>query len=327
MRFFPSCFQPLALPGAAALAGIGLAAPARAQGAPGPTETSFFQMFFWSDDPVGLIFIWVLVLLSMLSLTLALRFGLQFRRSSLLPPGFAAEITGQLQQRKFREAIEIARNDGSLLGDITAAALTEAPAGYEAMERALFETGDARAATTLRPLEALNVLGNIAPMMGLFGTVYGMIVAFQSLVSSGGSPDPVQLAGGISTALVTTLWGLVVAIPALASYALLHNRVDAIAADAVLEAEAILKPFRSSGKASKASPPRPVAASSAAPRPQSGGAPVAASAAGAPPRRVPRAAPPAVPDPPERPADVSSRPAPPAPASEEPDETRPEGYF
>ena len=245
MSLFPRRVSNLAARAGVALAGLaGLAVSGAGQasaqgstaGAGGPTETSFFEMFFWSDDPVGLVFIWVLVLLSMLSLTLALRFGLQFRRSALLPAGLAAEVSGYLQQRKFREALDMARKDGSLLGELTAAALAEAPAGYEAMERTLFETGDAKAATTLRPLEALNVLGNIAPMMGLFGTVYGMIVAFQSLVSSGGSPDPVQLAGGISTALVTTLWGLVVAIPALASYALLHNRVDAIAADAMLEA-------------------------------------------------------------------------------------------
>ena len=231
-----------------ALATLLLAGLAAAQDTPAPaaTETSFFGMFFWSDDPVGLIFIWVLVLLSVLSLTLALRFALQFRRANLLPPRFAHEIRQLLLDRKFREALDTSQKDGSFLGDLTAAALAEAPSGYDAMERTLFETGDAETAKTLRPLEALNVLGNIAPMMGLFGTVYGMIVAFQSLVSSGGSPDPVQLAGGISTALVTTLWGLVVAIPALAAYALLHNRVDAIAADAVLEAEGILKPFRPS---------------------------------------------------------------------------------
>ena len=262
-----------------------------------PTETSFFGMFFWSDDPVGLIFIWVLVGLSMLSLTLAIRFGMQFRRSNLLPPELAARLRTLLAERRFREALDAAKGDPSLLGTLAGASLAEAPAGYEAMERTLLETGDAETAKVLRPLEALNVLGNIAPMMGLFGTVYGMIVAFQSLVSSGGSPDPVELAGGISTALVTTLWGLVVAIPALAAYALLHNRVDAIAADAVLEAESILRPFRPA-KGSSSTPKR---------KPAPAPAPVAPAAAPTPP-------PPPAPKPP------APTPPPPAPPAAEPEQ-------
>ena len=68
------------------------------------------------------------------------------------------------------------------------------------MERAVEEAGDAEAVKLLRPIEYLNVLGNISPMIGLFGTVFGMIVAFQALVAGSGSADPKELAGGISTA-------------------------------------------------------------------------------------------------------------------------------
>ncbi len=303
----------------ATLLPAGLAA-AQDTPAPAATETSFFGMFFWSDDPVGLIFIWVLVLLSVLSLTLALRFALQFRRANLLPPRFAHEIRQLLLDRKFREALDTSQKDGSFLGDLTAAALAEAPSGYDAMERTLFETGDAETAKTLRPLEALNVLGNIAPMMGLFGTVYGMIVAFQSLVSSGGSPDPVQLAGGISTALVTTLWGLVVAIPALAAYALLHNRVDAIAADAVLEAEGILKPFRPSTSKSSSSSGGSSGSSSSASGASSSAAPAAPAARTSRRRPAPAAAPPTG-------ASKAAAHAAPPPPAEEPKPESGEAYF
>ena len=96
-------------------------------------------------------------------------------------------------------------------------------------------------------------MGNIAPMVGLFGTVYGMIVAFQQLVDAGGSPDPVDLAAGISTALVTTFWGLVVAIPALAAYAVVRNKIDAITAEGLVAAEQIIKPFRPSRQKKSAS--------------------------------------------------------------------------
>jgi biopolymer transport protein ExbB len=76
-------------------------------------------------------------------------------------------------------------------------------------------------------------------MIGLFGTVYGMIVAFQTVAASGGQADPALLAGGIGTALVTTFWGLVIAIPALVTFATVRNRIDeeiALALEAALRA-------------------------------------------------------------------------------------------
>lgn len=214
---------------------------------------SFFQMFFWSDDLPGLVFIWTLVLLSVVSVTLTIRFAMQHRRASIMPEETREEIEELLAQKKFRDAIDYANSDPSFLGQVTSAALSEAPNGYGAMERAVEEAGDAETTRMLRPIELLNVLGNIAPMMGLFGTVYGMIVAFQSLVSSGGQPDPKELAAGISTALVTTLWGLVVAIPALAGYALVRNKVDALTSEALMVAEEIISTFKPSGKKRKES--------------------------------------------------------------------------
>ncbi len=223
--------------------------PAAAQ--EGNQAQTFFRMFFWSDDVIGLVFIWVLVLLSVVSVTLSIRFAMQFRRSTIMPEDTRAEIEQLLSQKKYRDAIEYATSDPSFLGKVTGTALSEAPNGYGAMERAVEEAGDAETTRMLRPIELLNVLGNIAPMMGLFGTVYGMIVAFQSLVSAGGSPDPTDLAAGISTALVTTLWGLVVAIPALAGYALIRNKVDALTSEALLVAEDLISTFKPSGKKSR----------------------------------------------------------------------------
>lgn len=220
------------------------ALPASAQ----DDTSSFFEMFFWSTDPVGLVFIWVLVLLSLVSMSLAIRFTMQYRRAGIMPDETREQIEQMIAQKKYRDAIDYADADPSFLGKVTARALNEAPNGYGAMERAVEEAGDAETTRMLRPIELLNVLGNIAPMMGLFGTVYGMIVAFQSLVSSGGQPDPKDLAAGISTALVTTLWGLVVAIPALAGYALVRNKVDALTTEALLVAEDLIGAFKPSNK-------------------------------------------------------------------------------
>lgn len=205
--------------------------------------TTLFEMFFLSADPFGIAIIWLLLMMSFASIGLMMYFARRYRRARLLPTGLDDELRQLLLDRQYKQAIERANEDGSFLGKVTAAALHESANGYDAMERAIEDSGDAQAARLLRPIEILNVLGNIAPMIGLFGTVYGMIVAFQKLQQVG-QPDPAQLAGGISTALVTTFWGLVVAIPALAGYALIRNNLDAHTSESLIIAEELIKPFR-----------------------------------------------------------------------------------
>ena len=112
------------------------------------------------------------------------------------------------------------------------------------MIRGLDQTAEELTIKRLRKVEPLNVIGGVAPMVGLFGTVYGMILAFREIVAAGGTPNPVGLAAGIGTALTTTFWGLVVAIPALAGYALLRNKIDALTVEATREAEELINRFK-----------------------------------------------------------------------------------
>jgi len=240
----------------AALVLLASASPAMAQ----DQDVSFFQQFLWSDDPLGLAVIWLLIAMSFVVLGFAIKLFLQYRRSSVIPEDTQIEVEQLLADKKYREAIEFVKEDNSYLGRLVSSAMAEASNGYGAMERAVEETGDAETSRILRPVEYLNVIGNIAPMLGLFGTVYGMIVAFQQLVAAGpGGAEPSELAAGISTALVTTFWGLIVAMPSLAAYALIRNRIDALTADGLLAAEELIRPFKpgkksSSSKRSAASP-------------------------------------------------------------------------
>lgn len=220
------------------------------QGSSAAQDLSWFKQFLWSEDLLGLIIIWFLLALSAFSIGFTIKMAIQNRRAQLLPSETRAELDALLSEKKYRDAIEFANNDSSYLGKVTSAALNEAANGYGAMERAVEEAGDAETTRLLRPLEYLNVLGNIAPMLGLFGTVYGMIVAFQQLVAAGGSADPQKLAAGISTALVTTFWGLIVAMPALAAYALIRNKVDALTSEGLLIAEELITPFKPGKKSS-----------------------------------------------------------------------------
>ncbi|MEE9211664.1 MAG: MotA/TolQ/ExbB proton channel family protein [Phycisphaeraceae bacterium] len=223
------------------------ASPLMAQAQDTGTRT-WFQMFFVGGDAVGTAIIAVLLLGSAVVMAFTIQLAIKFRRVTMVPNGTQARLQELLEAKRYREAIDFARADNSYLGKLIGPALGEARNGYTAMERAIEEAGDAESTRILRPIEYLNVIGNIAPMLGLFGTVYGMILAFQKLVEAGGKPNPADLAGGISTALVTTFWGLIVAMPALAAYAIIRNRIDALTAEAMVTAEQLIRPFKPSGR-------------------------------------------------------------------------------
>lgn len=244
---------------------------------------SLFQMFFLPGDPVGIGIVWFLLLLSVVNFGFSVMMLIKYRKTTMTPELTYAEIEMMLEEKKYRDAIDFAANDPSYLGKLVDSGLNEASNGYAAMERAIEEAGDAETARMLRPVEFLNVIGNVSPMIGLFGTVYGMIVAFRDLVAAGGKPDPAKLAGGISTALVTTLWGLVVAIPALTFYAIIRNKIDALTAEGMIMAEELIRPFKPGGK--KPGPDGGKPAPGKAPKPGGPGAP------GGPGRPTPKPAP------------------------------------
>lgn len=254
-------------------AGVGMlafASPALAQTTRGGASDtmSYFEMFFWSKDPVGLVMIWGIILMSAVQVGLSIHFAMKYRRTTIIPETTYTQLEIMLEEKRYRDAIDFAANDPSYLARLVDGALNEASNGYGAMERAMEESADAASSKMLRPLEWLAVLGNVAPMCGLFGTVYGMIVAFYKLVQTGGKPDPAELAAGISTALVTTFWGLVVAIPALTVYAWIKMKADALFSEGMMMAEELISPFKPGGKKKEAAKPGATPAGPGRPMPK-----------------------------------------------------------
>ena len=214
------------------------------------SDRSFGEAFFISrrnDGSVELLgsaVTWLLLFMSICSIGIMVHLALANRRPSVLPDAFVLKIRAHIKKKKFQHAIDAAAKDDSYLGKILVAAFKEAKFGFPAMIRSLEQTADELATKRLRRIELLNVLGQVSPMIGLFGTVYGMILAFGAIVAAGGSADPVALAGGIGTALTTTFWGLVVAIPALSGYAIIRNKIDELTVEATIQAEELLNSFR-----------------------------------------------------------------------------------
>jgi biopolymer transport protein ExbB len=174
------------------------------------------------------------------------------RRRDMLPEPDARELRELLAGGRYQDAIQRAQRGDSDLARMVARALDHAPDGTDAMVRAAEQAADEILSARLRGLEKLNILGQVAPMIGLFGTVYGMIVAFQGVAASGGAADPVLLAGGIGTALVTTFWGLLIAIPALSAYAMVRNGTIAVSDEALSAVDEMVSLFRPKGAASVA---------------------------------------------------------------------------
>jgi biopolymer transport protein ExbB len=225
---------------------------------------SFTGIFFWSRsagggiDWVGSGMIWLLIALSIVNVGLIVRLWLDHRRDAIATPGLAERLLPLVKAGRRREAAADAERDGSDLGVMIRAGLAATSAGESSalaelpdMLHAMQVASDEAFTVRVRTLERLNLLGQVSPMIGLFGTVYGMIVAFQTIAATGGAADPVLLAGGIGTALVTTFWGLLIAIPALAAYASLRSSIEATLADAEAACESL---FRAVPAAAKSEP-------------------------------------------------------------------------
>ena len=244
----------LSLAGAAALLVMLMAAaPASAQpggGGAGPASESlnYFDFFVVKGGLIA----WVIVLLSIAALALAIEYSISIRRSTIVPPSAVQETQRLVDERRYLEAVEFTAEEPSMLGYALHAALREAPNGFSAMERALEEAIEERSAKLYRKIEYLNIIGAVSPMIGLFGTVVGMILLFAAIHSADTFPRAQIVADKVSIALVATFWGLAVAIPSLSVYAVFRNRIEVMTAECAVAADRILAVFKPAAQAAAA---------------------------------------------------------------------------
>lgn len=181
--------------------------------------------------------------LSVAMVALIVEHLITIRRGALMPGGLAEEVHRFLLEGQFREAQEECQNHPSFLGHVLSAGVSEAELDYSAVEKAMEEAAVEQSARLFRKIEFLNVIGTLAPMLGLMGTVWGMILAFNTFQYST-NPQVSELAPHIATALVTTLFGLLVAVPAIAAFAMFRHRIDELVAESSLLAEHVFADYR-----------------------------------------------------------------------------------
>lgn len=153
------------------------------------------------------------------------------RREAMMPSLLIQGFEAQLNEKQYQAAFEMAKADQSFLGKVLAAGMSKLSGGYGEASAAMQETGDYENMVMEHRLSYVALVGSIAPMLGLLGTVDGMVKAFADIAKQDTPPPPSELAAGVMTALITTLVGLVMAIPAVMIYAFLKNRLQALGSE------------------------------------------------------------------------------------------------
>jgi biopolymer transport protein ExbB len=168
---------------------------------------------------------------------------LAVRKDTFVPADLIQGVEASLAENNLQAAAELVRADDSFLGQVVNSGLTKLQSGRPAALEAMAVTGEDETMKLEHKVGYLALIGNIAPMVGLLGTVDGMVASFGEIASSEQTPKPAKLAGGIQTALYTTLVGLVLAIPAIIAYNLLRNRIQRMIVEAGNESEKMIDQF------------------------------------------------------------------------------------
>ena len=245
-------FQNEAMPDAAEPAAKpAKAAPAAEPVADVPQQKTFLKWLIDASGPFGAcVFIESFIMVALIIMSI-----MQIRRTVFMPPDFLSEFEGKLTARDYQGAFNTAKEDESMLARLLVVGMAKLQKGPDEALAAMGESGEDENMALEHRLSWLALIATTAPMFGLLGTVQGMVQAFDEIANSSTTPKPSELAEGIQLALVTTLEGLIVAIPAMIAYSLLRNHLIRLMFDVGRAGEDLLKRMQA----------RPAAATSATP--------------------------------------------------------------
>jgi biopolymer transport protein ExbB len=163
---------------------------------------------------------------SVFALAIILERAINLRKSKIISTAFIEEIKKYWYRREIGKAIQACREHDISLARVLRAGLLRFSQGIDAVEKAIEGAGQHEAALMRRNLMLLGFIANIAPMLGLFGTVLGLTRSFDVIASHGMAGNPGAVAGGIAEALITTVFGLMIGIPTLAAYYYFKRKVE-----------------------------------------------------------------------------------------------------
>jgi biopolymer transport protein ExbB len=202
--------------------GLAMAQDAAAPAA-NPAEQSMTMMeFIKYGGTVG----HIIILISVICTGMGIERGIGLKRDAVVPPDVLAQLEQLFDEEEYEEAMTVCESHPCFLTNVVAAGVGKIGTDYDQITGAMNEAIDMESTKLLQSISYISLLASMAPMLGLFGTVTGMIKAFDQIARSPTPPTPAQLAGGIQQALVTTCQGLMVALPFLVVFFVYRNKVQ-----------------------------------------------------------------------------------------------------
>lgn len=172
---------------------------------------------------------YLIILMSVVAMALIIEHFMTLKREKLAPPEVIDEIEELFQEGNYQEALEACEASPCFFSNVTAAGIRKLGHPFATIEKSLEEMEDEEGVKLQQKIGWLSLISGIGPMMGLFGTVTGMVGAFATIGTAGaGGVNPSDFAADISLALMTTVLGLTVAIPTTAFYAFFRNKVSLV---------------------------------------------------------------------------------------------------
>ncbi len=221
---------------------------AKPEAPPAGNQQSVLAFYY---EALGLKYVVIFLGLSFLFVALMVMNFLALRRDSIVPVSLVEGFEAHLNEKNYQAAYELAKTDESFLGHVLSAGLAKLSTGYQPAAEAMEEVGEDEHMKLEQRLSYVALIGTLAPMFGLLGTVDGMVASFQVIANSPTQPKPADLAKGISQALITTLVGLWLAIPAIAFFGYYRNRLNKLIFDAGVISEGLMGRFATVGGAKK----------------------------------------------------------------------------
>jgi len=215
-----------------------------AQEAGADAEPQQVNALFWLLKVSGWIGVFIL-LLSIYFVSLLIRSILEIRESVVRPPEVCEAVNSLLAENKTKEAIDVLQADDSAYSKVLLAGIADLKYGFEDAREKLYRTIDDVAGGMERSISNLAVLGTLGPMIGLLGTLKGMISSFAAIAISGTSLEAAKIAEGISEALVLTFEGVLLSVPAIFFYSYFRNKIAAVISKLAANAEDELRAFAS----------------------------------------------------------------------------------
>ena len=197
----------------------------------------FFSVAF--SNPISSV-VWILLFLTSFAMVgIIIHSAIMTRRKRLLPNNLINEVRKSINEGDLDTAIDVCENTPGPMANILTTGFSNISEGFEAVQEAVSSAIELESERIMQRIRYLNLCGQIAPLLGLLGTVTGMVTAFRGLAQTTGAEKTRLLAESISNALWTTTMGLLIAVPALLAFALLKN----YATQLLLQSEAIVIDF------------------------------------------------------------------------------------